>query len=150
MDVKEIIDINTIKTDLDLENKDEALREVAELLLENNYITDVDGFLNDIYAREAAGKTGIGNHIAIPHGNSEFVKKIGVAIGITRKDIPWETLDGRGVKLIILFAVGKNNDGAQSHLKLLSSFARKLGNEEVTAKLLQAENPESVKAVLTS
>ncbi len=150
MDVKEIIDINTIKTDLDVENKDEALRELAELLLENNYITDVDGFLNDIYAREAAGKTGIGNHIAIPHGNSEFVKKIGVAIGITRKDIPWETLDGRGVKLIILFAVGKNNDGAQSHLKLLSSFARKLGNEEVTAKLLQAENPESVKAVLTS
>lgn len=92
MDVKEIIDINTIKTDLDVENKDEALRELAELLLENNYITDVDGFLNDIYAREAAGKTGIGNHIAIPHGNSEFVKKSVWPSGLPGKISPGKPL----------------------------------------------------------
>jgi PTS system fructose-specific IIA component len=55
-------------------------------------------------------------------------------------------LDGKGVKGIILFAVGNDNDGAQNHLKLLSLFARKLGNDEVVENLLQAKTAEEVKA----
>lgn len=149
MQVAEIVDVNTIHTDLNAKTKDEALKELAQILLQNEYISDVDAFLEDIYAREAVGQTGIGNYIAIPHGNSDAVNKVGVAIGISDEEIPWETLDGKGVKLIILFAVGKENDGAQQHLKMLSSFARKLGNDEVVAELLQAKNAEDVKVALS-
>lgn len=148
MEVKNIVDLKTIKTDMNAKNKEEALQELAEILLQNDYITDVKGYLKDIYARESVSQTGIGNYIAIPHGNSDSVKKIGVAIGITQEEIPWETLDGKGVKLIILFAVGNDNDGAQDHLKLLASFARKLGNDEVVEQLLQSKNPEDVKIAL--
>lgn len=148
MEVKDIVDLNTIKTDLNVKNKDEAIQALAEVLLQNEYISDVEAFLKDIYAREAVGQTGIGNYIAIPHGNSEAVNKIGVAIGITQEEIPWETLDGKGVKGIILFAVGKENDGAQTHLKLLSLFARKLGNDEVIDQMLQAQNAEEVQEAL--
>ncbi|MBM4765354.1 fructose PTS transporter subunit IIA [Bacillus sp. B15-48] len=150
MEVKDIVDINTIKTNINVKSKEEAIQQLAEVLLQNEYITDIEAFLKDIYAREAVGQTGIGNYIAIPHGNSESVKKIGVAIGITEEEIPWETLDGNGVKGIILFAVGKDNDGAQTHLKLLSLFARKLGNDEVVEKMLQAKNAENVKEALCS
>lgn len=148
MQVKDIVDVNTIKTDLDVKTKDEAIRALAEVLLKNDYITDVEEFLKDIYSREAQGQTGIGNYIAIPHGNSATVKKIGVAIGITNEEIPWETLDGKGVKGIILFAVGKENEGAQTHLKLLSLFARKLGNDEVIEAMLQSSNAEDVQTAL--
>ncbi|PMC34122.1 PTS fructose transporter subunit IIA [Bacillus sp. UMB0899] len=148
MHVKDIVDLETIKTDMNAKNKEEALQELAEVLLQNEYITDVKGFLTDIYAREAVGQTGIGNYIAIPHGNSDSVNKIGVAIGITKEEIPWETLDGNGVKGIILFAVGKENDGAQTHLKLLSLFARKLGNDEVIENMLQSKNAADVKEAL--
>jgi PTS system fructose-specific IIA component len=144
MEVRDIIDVKTIKTNLNAKSKDEALQELAELLLQNEYITDIDAFLKDIYAREEVGQTGIGNYIAIPHGNSDSVKKIGVAIGITQQEIPWETLDGKGVKGIILFAVGNENDGAQTHLKILSSFARKLGNDEVIEQILQSKKAEDV------
>src|SRR5690625_3820606 len=129
-------------------SKEEAIQELAELLLENEYITDIEGFLKDIYAREEVGQTGIGNYIAIPHGNSDSVKKIGVAIGIMQEEIAWETLDDKGVKGIILFAVGNDNDGAQTHLKLLSSFARKLGNDEVIEEMLQAKEAEAVRDAL--
>ncbi|WP_407371772.1 fructose PTS transporter subunit IIA [Carnobacterium sp.] len=144
MEVKNIVDLKTIKTKMRSKTKDEALKELTELLLKNEYITDVDGFMKDIYAREAEGQTGIGGYIAIPHGKSNFVKKIGVAIGIIEEEIPWETLDGKGVKGIILFAVGNDNEGAQNHLKLLSLFARKLGNDEVVEKLLQSKKAEDV------
>ncbi|WP_299095632.1 PTS sugar transporter subunit IIA [uncultured Metabacillus sp.] len=148
MEVKDIVDLNTIKTNMSAKSKEEAIQELAEVLLQNEYITEIKAFLKDIYAREAVGQTGIGNYIAIPHGNSHSVKKIGVAIGITQEEIPWETLDGKGVKGIILFAVGKENDGAQQHLKLLSLFARKLGNDEVVEKMLQSKDPADVKNAL--
>ena len=150
MEVKDIIDLNTIKTNMSAKSKEEAIQELAEVLLQNEYITDIEAFLKDIYAREALGQTGIGNYIAIPHGNSDSVKEIGVAIGITQEEIPWETLDGKGVKGIILFAVPKENDGAQQHLKLLSLFARKLGNDEVIEKMLQSKDAEALKETLSN
>ena len=148
MEVKDIVDLKTIKTNMNAKSKEEAIQELAEVLLQNEYITDIQGFLKDIYAREAVGQTGIGNYIAIPHGNSDSVKKIGVAIGITQEEIPWETLDGNGVRGIILFAVGNENDGAQNHLKLLSLFARKLGNDKVIEKMLESNKAADVKEAL--
>ncbi|SFM14895.1 fructose PTS transporter subunit IIA [Salibacterium qingdaonense] len=145
MEINEILNERTMKTNMKARTKDEALHELAGLLLENDYITDIDRFMKDIYDREEIGQTGIGNYIAIPHGKSDFVKEIGVAIGITQSEIPWETLDDHGVKGIILFAVGNDNDGADNHLKLLSMFARKLGNDEVVEKLLQSDKTADVK-----
>lgn len=144
MEVKDIVDVKTVKTDMNVMNKKQALKALAELLYQNDYITEVEGFMKDIYVREAEGQTGIGSYIAIPHGKSSFVKRIGVAIGINQTEIPWESLDGKGVKGIILFAVGNDNEGAQTHLKMLSLFARKLGNDEVVATLLAAKNPAEV------
>ena len=89
-------------------------------------------------------------NIAIPHGKSASVKKIGVAIGVTAREIPWETLDGKGVKGIILFAVGNDNEGAKTHLKLLSLFARKLGNDEVVEQLIKAKETKEVIAAFAS
>jgi PTS system fructose-specific IIA component len=144
MDISTMIDPKIIKTNMDAESKEEALQQLSQLLYTNDYLSDQEAFLKDVYEREAIGQTGIGNYIAIPHGKSSHVKKIGVAIGVLNKEIPWETLDGKGVKGIILFAVGDDNEGAQQHLKLLSLFARKLGNDEVTATLLKAKDAQQV------
>lgn len=144
MEVKDIIDLNIVKTNMNVSTKDEVIRELTTLLHTNNYVHDIEGFMKDIYAREAEGQTGIGNYVAIPHGKSEFVDKIGVAIGINESEIPWESLDGNGAKVVILFAVGNDSEGANSHLKLLSLFARKLGNDEVIEKLLLAKNADDV------
>ncbi len=146
MEIKEIIDPTIIKTNLNGKTKDEVLYELANRLYEQEYITDVGAFVKDIYLREAQGQTGIGNYIAIPHGKSAYVKKVGVAIGVTENEIPWETLDGKGVKGIILFAVGDDTEGAQKHLKLLSLFARKLGNDEVVERLIAAREIDEVVA----
>ncbi|WP_301356889.1 fructose PTS transporter subunit IIA [Enterococcus spodopteracolus] len=146
MEIKEIIDPTIIKTNLDGKTKDEVLYQLANRLYEQEYITDVEAFVKDIYLREAQGQTGIGNYIAIPHGKSAYVKKVGVAIGVTENEIPWETLDGKGVKGIILFAVGDDTEGAQKHLKLLSLFARKLGNDEVVERLIAAREIDEVVA----
>ncbi|MFL2098595.1 PTS sugar transporter subunit IIA [Marinilactibacillus psychrotolerans] len=144
MEVKDILDVNTIRPNMKVKTKEEALKELTEQLLEQGYISDVEGFMKDVYDRENEGKTGIGNFIAIPHGKSSHVDKIGIAIGINDTEIPWETLDDKGVKGIILFAVGNDNEGANEHLKILSLFARKLGKDEVVEELLQAKSSNDV------
>ena len=46
---------------------------------------------------------------------SDSVTQVGIAIGKVQDEIEWETLDGNGVKLIFLFAVG-NDMRMQKHI----------------------------------
>ncbi|WP_270766967.1 fructose PTS transporter subunit IIA [Lacticaseibacillus rhamnosus] len=144
MDVINIIDPKIVDTRLNVNNKSEVVTKLAQDLFANGYIDDVSAFVDDVYLRELEGQTGIGGYIAIPHSKSKHVKKIGVAIGINKKEIPWETLDGKGVKVVILFAVGDDKESARDHLKLLSLFAKKLGREEVVSRLLDAKDTNDV------
>lgn len=144
MELTTIIDPKTITPHMQAVDKADALKQLVNLLAETGYVTDVEGFLKDIYLREAEGMTGIGNYIAIPHGKSAHVQTIGVAIGVLDEEIPWETLDENGVKGIILFAVGNDTESAQEHLKMLSLFARKLGKDEVVDSLLNATTTDEI------
>ncbi|WP_368646210.1 PTS sugar transporter subunit IIA [Alkalibacterium putridalgicola] len=139
-----VMDPKVIKTNMQANNKEDALNQLATLLKEAGYISSIEGYLKDVYEREEEGMTGIGNFIAIPHGKSQHVNEIGVAIGTLNEEISWETLDGKGVKGIVLFAVGNDSEGANQHLKLLSLFARKLGNDDVVSSLLNAKNTSEV------
>ena len=70
MEVKDIVDLDIVKTNMAAKTKDDALNDLANQLLRNGYISEGEVFIKDIYAREAEGQTGIGNYIAIPHGKA--------------------------------------------------------------------------------
>lgn len=147
MNVKEVLDERVIDLDMNAANKKEAITYLAGKLKDAGYIADVDSYVEDIYLRESQGHTGIGNYVAIPHGKSDSVTQVGIAIGKVKNEIEWETLDGNGVKLIFLFAVGNDNENAKTHLRLLAEVARTLGNDEAVEKLLSAKTVEDLKAV---
>lgn len=144
VDITTVLDPQVITIGLDAKNKHDVIVKLARILKKANYIGDVNLFVKDIYLRENEGITGIGQGIAIPHGKSNDVKRIGVAIGILKHGIKWESLDDKKVKIVILFAVNKNADAARNQLKLLSVFAGKLGNEEVVAKLKKSKSVDDV------
>ena len=128
-------------------NKKEAIEHLAGKLKDAGYIADVDSYIEDIYLRESQGQTGIGHYVAIPHGKSDSVTQVGIAIGKVQDEIEWETLDGNGVKLIFLFAVGNDNENAKTHLRLLAEVARTLGNDDAVEALLNASTVEDLKNV---
>ena len=43
-----------------------------------------------------------------------------------------------------MFAVGDDNEDVKEHLKLLSLFARKLGNDSVVEKLINSKTVDDV------
>ena len=141
-----VIDPKTIITNIKAETKDDVLRALANAFYQEGYIGDVDEFVKSVYEREAEGATGIGNHVAIPHGKSQTVKKNGVAIAILEHEIAWESLDDTGSKVVVLFDVGDDSEGAKEHLRMLSVFAKKLGKDSVIDALLKANSVDEVVA----
>ncbi|MDQ0203706.1 PTS sugar transporter subunit IIA [Pectinatus haikarae] len=146
---QDIIDPKTVLVHLEAHNKKEALQKMAEALRKTGYLKDTEKYLKDVYLRESKGATGIGGYIAIPHGKSSAVQKIGVAVATLDEEIEWETLDEHGVRGIVLFAVGDDDEAAQDHLKLLALFARKLGRESVVTALLNADTAQDVQAAFS-
>ncbi|ATA20455.1 PTS system unknown substrate IIA component (Fru family) [Gibbsiella quercinecans] len=143
MDINKILNANRVKLAMTAKNKEEVIQELTELLYQDGAITCKDAFIRDVWLREAEGSTGFENHIAIPHGKSAAVTQTTLAIGRTRQDIPWETLDGSNVRCIILFAV-RLEDQNTTHIRLLSQVASALADEQVIARLLDEPDPEKI------
>ena len=135
MDIKSVLDERVIDLNMTAKNKKEAIEHLAGKLKDAGYIADVDSYIEDIYLRESQGQTGIGHYVAIPHGKSDSVTQVGIAIGKVQDEIEWETLDGNGV------------ENAKTHLRLLAEVARTLGNDDAVEALLNASTVEDLKAV---
>lgn len=144
MEFSQVLNPKTIVTHLNVKDKAEALEAMADLFVNADVIKDKEAYIKDVYIREEFGATGIGNYIAIPHGKSESVVTPGVAIAVLDHEIEWESLDDTGAKVIILFAVGADNEAAQEHLKMLAMFSKYLGKDAVVDKLIGADTAEDV------
>ena len=152
MDLSSILNPAIIDLSVEGTTKDEVLRNLAQVLLRNGYIDDVEQFVSDIYEREAEGPTGMGEGISIPHGKSTAAKKIGIAIGRTVNPIRWESSvedDGwQESRLVFLFCVFVDTEFAANHLMLLSQLAGKLGNEARLARLNQCQSADEIIAAI--
>ena len=140
MDIKSVLDERIICTELDAVDKEDALKKMIKMLLDAGYI-------DDVLLRESQGITGIGNYIAIPHGKSSSVSKVGISIAKLNNEIQWETNDGKGVKVIFLFAVGDDSENSLEHLKLLAQVAGRIASDEAVEQLLNAHSVEDIKKV---
>ena len=144
MEIKEILDRKIMAVDLPGSTKANVIDALSQMLLDAGYITELEGFKKDIYYRETLGMTGIGNYVAIPHGQSSCVQKNGIAIGKFANEIPWETHDGKGVRVVCLFSVQAGDNGGNEHLKMLAALAGKLGHDEVIEALLSAKSVDEL------
>lgn len=149
MNIENILNENLIDLDMKAATKQEAIKTLTELLTKAGNISDSALFIKDVYMREAEGKTGLGNHIAIPHGKSDAVKITSIALGRTKNDLKWESPDDLPVHVVILFAV-KNIDKTTVHLKLLSQVAIALADDATLDKLLVTTDKTEIIRLLSN
>ncbi|ASG54296.1 PTS sugar transporter subunit IIA [Salmonella bongori] len=143
MDISSVLNVKNIKLNMMAKSKEEAIEELADLLVRDGAVINKDIFLKDVWLREEQGSTGFENHIAIPHGKSSGVARTALAIGRTQHQIPWETMDGSDVRCIILFAVCLVDQNA-THIRLLSQVSGSLADEEIVEKLLKEDSPQKI------
>lgn len=149
MKLLEILDKDLIDMDLVAENKDDVIRSLSTRLYNKGNIRDLPLFIKAVYERESIGETGMGNHIAIPHGLSQQVAKASVAIGKVRKPIEWESLDDEPVTLIFLIAAS-TDELEKTHLQMLSSLAAVLAYKEHVDSLIDCQTAEQFLDLFTA
>ncbi|MFF7053515.1 fructose-specific PTS transporter subunit EIIC [Streptomyces griseorubiginosus] len=143
--MSEMITADLVDLDLSADTKEAAARALAERMVALGRVTDLDGFLADVAAREAQMPTGLDGGIGIPHCRSEHVTEPTLAFGRSAAGIDFGAPDGPA-DLIFLIAAPAGADDA--HLTILSSLARQLMNTEFTDALRAAGDAAGAAALI--
>ncbi|MFE3036029.1 fructose-specific PTS transporter subunit EIIC [Streptomyces canus] len=143
--MSDMITADLVDLDLSADTKEAAARALAERMVALGRVTDLEGFLADVAAREAQMPTGLDGGIGIPHCRSEHVTEPTLAFGRSSAGIDFGAPDGPA-DLIFLIAAPAGADDA--HLTILSSLARQLMNTEFTDALRSAESPRNAAALI--
>lgn len=130
--MSEMITPDLVDLDLSAESKEGAARALAERMVALGRVTDLDGFLADVAAREAQMPTGLEGGIGIPHCRSAHVTTPTLAFGRSTSGIDFGAPDGPA-DLIFLIAAPAGADDA--HLSILSTLARRLMRPDFVAAL---------------
>ncbi|MFC8940704.1 PTS sugar transporter subunit IIA, partial [Streptomyces griseoincarnatus] len=143
--MSDTITADLVDLDLSADTKEAAARALAERMVTLGRVTDLEGFLADVAAREAQMPTGLDGGIGIPHCRSAHVTEPTLAFGRSGAGIDFGAPDGPA-DLIFLIAAPAGADDA--HLTLLSALARRLMNTEFTDALRAATDAEHAAALI--
>ncbi|AMW11025.1 PTS lactose transporter subunit IIC [Streptomyces qaidamensis] len=143
--MSDMITADLVDLDLSADTKEAAARALAERMVALGRVTDLDGFLADVAAREAQMPTGLDGGIGIPHCRSAHVTEPTLAFGRSAAGIDFGAPDGPA-DLIFLIAAPAGADDA--HLTILSSLARQLMNSEFTDALRAVGDASAAAALI--
>ncbi|ALV35177.1 fructose-specific PTS transporter subunit EIIC [Streptomyces sp. CdTB01] len=143
--MSDMITADLVDLDLSADTKEAAARALAERMVALGRVTDLEGFLADVAAREAQMPTGLDGGIGIPHCRSEHVTEPTLGFGRSAAGIDFGAPDGPA-DLIFLIAAPAGADDA--HLTILSSLARQLMNAEFTTALRSVGDASAAAALI--
>jgi mannitol PTS system EIIA component len=133
-----ILTKENIQLNVQLANKEEAIRKTGEILVDKGYVAA--DYIEKMLEREELTSTYMGNFVAIPHGTEdakELVKASGLSIIQAPEGVDFG--DGNIVKVLIGIA-GKNNE----HLDILSQIAIVCSEEENIEKIVEAKDAQTI------
>ncbi|SDN25200.1 PTS fructose transporter subunit IIABC [Lachnospira pectinoschiza] len=146
MRVTDLLDPKGIRLGVGLKDKEDAIAQLVALHDSVGNLSDPAAFTEAIKAREAKGSTAVGQGIAIPHGKSSAVKKVGLVAITAPSGVDYEALDGQPSNL--LFMIAAPDTAADTHLEVLSRLMTMLMDPEFDKALVEAKTTdEFLKAI---
>ncbi|MDE2222561.1 MAG: PTS sugar transporter subunit IIA [Candidatus Omnitrophica bacterium] len=126
MKISDFLRKEAVCTDLKSETKADVILEMVGILVDNGIIEKKhkNKIVEGLMAREALGSTAIGQGIAIPHTKSDTVGELTSALGISKKGVNFDSLDGEPAHIFFLLIAPA--DSAGPHLKALARVSRLL------------------------
>ncbi|KIL12585.1 PTS system, fructose-specific IIA component [Bacillus pumilus] len=142
MKITELLTKQTIKLQLDSQQKEAVIEELVTVLDTAGKLNDKEGYKAAVINREKQSSTGIGEGIAIPHAKTASVKEPAIAFGRSVAGVDYESLDAQPSHLVFMIAAteGANN----THLEALSRLSTLLMREEIRKQLLEAATEDEI------
>ena len=128
VEAKELFSEDHIYIDENSTTQDEAFKFIASIAKKHGYVKSEEDFYHGLQKREKEATTGFNDGIAIPHSKNSTVISPGVFLIKFKNPIEWDSLDGK--KITTAFALTIPEDGAENHLKILSTIAKELIDDD--------------------
>src|SRR5262245_47413003 len=137
-----------IRADLEADDKESVIREMAQALVDAGKIArqDFEGIVQAILKREELGSTGIGRGVAVPHTKHPSVEQLVGTVGVSHDGIDFNSLDGEKVQLVFLLVSPPDRPG--DHLRALENISRQLRDDTFCKFLKGAQTSGDIQQLL--
>ena len=142
MKIKDILSPESMIMELKATNKEDAIKEMADLEVATDIVNDEDAFIKSIWDRENESTTGIGGGIAMPHARNKSINKARVLFAKSKEGIDYNSLDGQPVHLFFMITAPAGADN--THLQALAKLSGLLIDPDLVEKLKATKTPEEV------
>lgn len=142
MRIKDILSPESMIMELKATNKEDAIKEMADLEVATDIVNDEDAFIKSIWDRENESTTGIGGGIAMPHARNKSINKARVLFAKSKEGIDYNSLDGQPVHLFFMITAPAGADN--THLQALAKLSGLLIDPDLVEKLKATKTPEEV------
>ena len=148
MKFSDFVSVDAIRPQLESDEKESVIRELAGALVAASEIAeeDLDGIVSAIMKREELGSTGIGRGVAVPHTKHPSVDRLVGTVGVAHGGVDFNSLDGEKVELLFLLVSPPDRPG--DHLRALENISRQLRDDMFCKFLKQASSLEDIKTLL--
>ncbi|MCZ2404341.1 PTS sugar transporter subunit IIA [Paenarthrobacter sp. Z7-10] len=135
--------------EMEASSKEDASAQLAGRLFQAGRVSDLEGFLAQVNAREHQLATGLPGGIGMPHARSAFVSKTSIAVGVTKygHSLDFGAVDGPAT-VVLLIATPASS--FSEHLEVLATLARSLFKENFRESLRRAHDPEVIAELINS
>ena len=142
VEAKELFSEDHIYIDESSTTQDEAFKFIASIAKKHGYVKSEEDFYHGLQKREKEATTGFNDGIAIPHSKNSTVISPGVFLIKFKNPIEWDSLDGK--KITTAFALTIPEDGAENHLKILSTIAKELIDDDVRNTVIKETDSQKL------
>ena len=145
MHIGDLLDRGAIAPRVTASTKRQALSVIAEIAARSFGVRTAD-VLDALIEREAAGSTGVGAGVAVPHARLEGLPRIrGVFVRLDHP-VEFDAVDDKPVDL--LFALFAPPGASTEHLRALARVSRILRQPELREQLRKVGHVDGIHALL--
>lgn len=146
MSIGDLLDPGAVALRAGAPGKRQALSLIADVAARVLGV-DAHATLEGLIEREAAGSTGVGEGVAIPHARVDGLDRVRAVVVRLDAPVAFDALDDKPVDLLVaLFAP---RDANAQHLRALARVARMMRQPETRDALRQARSADAIHVLLT-
>lgn len=141
IDLAKYIEPSCVSIPLKSSEKEGVINELVEVLSKKGKIEDKETVVKLILDREKTMSTGLQNGLAVPHVRTSQVKKVEIAIGISKNGVKFGSIDELPSKIVFLIL---SPEDKSPHLEILASLGSLFRDKDYADKIAGSSTPEEV------
>jgi PTS system nitrogen regulatory IIA component len=145
MTIGDLLEPGAVTLRVSAANKRQVLGVIADVAA-RVFGVDADETLESLIEREAAGSTGVGQGVAIPHARLTGLDRVRAVFMRLETPVAFGAVDDKPVDLLVALFAPKDADS--SHLRALARISRVMRQPDLREQLRKARSADAVHVML--